>query len=105
MRNKLKIIIVGLLLQTTCAYSQVGINTTSPHPSTILHIESNNKGVLINKEQLTSRKDITTIPNPATGLLVINKADAGTGSKKVYKDILYHFNGEEWEELLLNNTN
>lgn len=85
--------------------AQVGINTPNPDPSSILDIQANNKGLLLNKVALTSRLDITTIPNPARGLVVISSNDAGTGVTKVFKDLLYFFNGTSWEELLQNNTN
>ncbi|GAA4799007.1 hypothetical protein GCM10023330_00300 [Litoribaculum gwangyangense] len=50
-------------------YSQVGIGTTSPDPSSILDIESNNGGLLIPR---LSSTQIASIPNPANGLLVYN---------------------------------
>lgn len=85
--------------------AQVGINTNTPDPSALLDIKSDNKGLLLNKVQLQSRKDITTIPNPSKGLLVINIADSGTGISKIYGNTLYMFNGTAWEEVLINNIN
>ncbi len=51
------------------SYAQVGIGTTSPDPSSILHIESTDKGILA--PRLTTVQ-ISAITNPATGLLVYN---------------------------------
>lgn len=57
--------------------AQVGINTSTPDLSAILHLESPNKGFLPTRLTLTSPTDGVTIPKPATGLVVYHK---GTGS-------------------------
>lgn len=50
-------------------YSQVGINTTNPHTSAVLDVQSpdNNKGVLLPR---MSQAQKNAIANPAPGLLV-----------------------------------
>lgn len=53
--------------------SQVGIGTNNPKSSSILDIESSNKGVLIPRVDLTSTTDVATIANPTHSLLVYNK--------------------------------
>ena len=61
-------------------YAQgAGISTTvfTPDPSAILEIRANNKGLLIPRVALTGPTDATTIPNPATSLLVYNTDTAG----------------------------
>lgn len=50
-------------------HAQVGIGTTNPDASSILDIESTEKGVLV--PRLTTA-EISAIPNPAKGLLVYN---------------------------------
>ncbi len=45
---------------------------SSPHASARLEVSSTNQGVLIPRVSLTSVTDATTIPNPATSLLVYN---------------------------------
>lgn len=56
-------------------YSQgVGIGTNSPNGSSMLEINSTNKGVLIPRVTLTGSTDATTIATPATSLLVYNTA-------------------------------
>ncbi|MCS7162749.1 MAG: hypothetical protein NZ958_05420 [Bacteroidia bacterium] len=60
----------------------VGIGTNSPNPSARLEISASNAGLLIPRVNLTSVTDATTIPNPATSLLVYNTnaaLPAGTG--------------------------
>ena len=56
----------------------VGMGTSSPDPSAALDIFSGNKGLLIPRVALTGALDGTTIPSPATGLLVYNTNFAGT---------------------------
>ncbi|SDI37856.1 hypothetical protein [Chryseobacterium jejuense] len=83
-------------------YSQVGINTNaSPDVSAALHINSTNKGLLIPRVSLSGVTDITTIKNPANGLLVFNLADANNGTPlntndDVVKNKLYSFSNGRW---------
>lgn len=49
------------------SFAQVGIGTTGPDPSSILHLESNTAGLLITR--LTENQK-NAISNPATGLLI-----------------------------------
>ncbi len=76
----------------------VGIGTVTPDGSAILDMNvdqlssGSKKGLLIPRMALTSRTDITTIPNPATGLLVYN---LGTNSGFSYSGYVY-WNGSEW---------
>ena len=60
-----------ILLCCSCYFSfaQVGIGTTSPDPSSILHVESLDKGILVPR---LSTAQINAITNPATGLIVYN---------------------------------
>ncbi|GAA5094931.1 hypothetical protein GCM10023210_27070 [Chryseobacterium ginsengisoli] len=86
-------------------YSQVGINTATPHPSALLDIGSIDKGFLINKVPLQSRNDITTISNPKRGTLIIASTTVGSGNTQITAGTLYKFDGTQWQELLENNTN
>ncbi|WP_439559726.1 hypothetical protein [Dyadobacter sp.] len=72
----LKFLVAALVLSS--GYEQanaqgVGINTTTPHPSAALDIQSTNKGLLIPQVELQSSIDNATVPSPATGLLVYNR--------------------------------
>jgi hypothetical protein len=67
--------IIRLLLFFISAnmFCQVGINTTNPEPSSILDINSNDKGILIPRVEITNLYDSTSpILNPAHGLMVFN---------------------------------
>lgn len=83
-------------------YSQVGINTySSLDNSAALHINSSNKGLLIPRVSLSGATDITTIKNPANGLLVFNLTDADNGTPQntdddVVKNRLYSFTNGKW---------
>lgn len=57
-------VFLALVLCYYVNYSQIGIGTITPNTSTILDIESTDKGILIPR---VSRSDIT---NPANGLLI-----------------------------------
>ncbi|MCF0052940.1 hypothetical protein LXM25_22925 [Dyadobacter sp. LJ53] len=54
----------------------VGINTTQPDASAALDIVGTDKGLLIPRVSLQSLIDNTTIPNPATALLIYNTNEA-----------------------------
>lgn len=72
-------------------YAQTGIGTTTPEASAKLDISSTNKGFLPPRVTLTSITDNTTIPNPATGLLVYN-----TGNNVGLVAGYYYWNGSSW---------
>ena len=71
--------------------AQTGIGTTSPDASAKLEVNSSNKGFLPPRVTLTSQTDNSTIPNPATGLLVYN-----TGNNPNLVAGYYYWNGSNW---------
>lgn len=100
MKTKL-LFLMAITVSSVNLFSQVGINTTTPNPSAVLDVVSTNKGLLIPRVSLTGNTDLTTIPNPANGLLVYNLVDAG-GANPVKKDNFYKFNAttNKWQLLL-----
>ena len=70
-------LLVAFFLNIHGLSAQVGIGTSDPDPSSILHIESANRGVLLPKVNLQDLKDKNTVYNPTEGLLVYNKRDDG----------------------------
>ncbi|MFB9055785.1 hypothetical protein ACFFU9_03430 [Mariniflexile ostreae] len=64
-----KIYLIILLFNAFNSFSQVGIGTTSPDPTSILDITANDKGILV--PRLTT-EDRDNISNPATSLLLFN---------------------------------
>lgn len=74
----------------------VGIGTPSPDNSAILDINSTNKGIKLPYVALQSITDLTTIPNPANGLMVyVPNGSAGMNSG------VYIFNAatNTWDQL------
>jgi hypothetical protein len=85
-------------------YSQVGVGTNIVDPSAKFQIESNNKGFLQPRIALTSTTDITTIANPATGLMVYNTVSAGLGATAITPGVHY-FDGTNWVRMDATQTN
>ncbi|PRP66355.1 hypothetical protein [Nonlabens agnitus] len=83
------------LLFSVLSYSQVGIGTITPDASTLLEVSSSNKGVLLPKVALTGTTDVTTIANPAMGLLIFNTANV-PGLNVGYT----YWNGSRWSTFL-----
>lgn len=54
--------------------AQVGINTTTPNPSSVLEVAGSSKGLLIPRIALTGSSDTVTVPLPANSLMVYNTA-------------------------------
>lgn len=87
--------------------AQVGIGTNTPNESSILDINvdslpnNNKKGLLIPRVELAGTRDVSTIPNPANGLLVYNTVDAGVNPNNVLADNFYKYNltNTQWELL------
>ena len=69
------------------AAQSVGINTTgaTAHPSAILDVSTDQKGVLIPRMDKTQKNAIAT---PATGLLIFQSGPDSTG--------FYYYNGSSW---------
>lgn len=94
----------GLLLPALsfiCVISglaQVAISTdgSAPASSAMLEVRSAGKGFLLSRVSLASATDVTTVPAPATGLLVfnINQSMANGGGTG-----FYYYNGTKWVKL------
>ena len=83
------LLIIGFLFSIQ-VMSQTGIGTTTPHVSAKLDVTSTNKGFLPPRVTLSSVTDATTIPTPATGLLVYNLGSVGLQAG------YYYWNGSNW---------
>jgi hypothetical protein len=62
-------ILLQLLICLLSKAQNVGIGTKSPHPSAILDLSANNKGLLVPRLTTVNR---TGMPTPAQGLLVFD---------------------------------
>lgn len=86
----MKRLLLLFLLVTTSMFAQTGIGTSAPDASAKLEVNATNKGFLPPRVSLTDAYDQTTIPSPATGLLVFCKGDAGLAAG------YYFWNGGTW---------
>ena len=96
-----------LIFTISIGFSQGGVaindDGTLPEPSAMLDIVSTDRGLLIPRVSLTSITDITTVPSPATSLLVYNIATAGVSPNNVVPGF-YYFDGSKWVILGAQNT-
>jgi len=99
MKKKIFCLVLGFITIITIK-SQIGIGTATPQPSSILELSSPDKALILPRVSLISTTDITTVTNPVKGLLVYNLSDSGTGTAKVYKDLIYLYDGVVWQALM-----
>jgi hypothetical protein len=101
---KMKRIVLLLLLFTSLGFSQVGVNTTTPDPSSMLDVSATNKGALFPRVSL-SNVTLTTLDGTntaATGLLIWNTNATTTGGNGVG---YYYFNGTIWVPVVQTGAN
>lgn len=83
----------------------VGVFTKTPDSSAALDVDvsalpaNGKKGILLPRVQLRNKKDQTTIPNPAVGLVVYNLQDNGLGEDLVEHDMFYFWDGTKWLDM------
>lgn len=98
-----KIIIVTFIVISYICTGQVGIGTTNPNPSALLDIDVSTitpkRGFLFPRINLMSNTDISTIPTPATGLMVYNKIASGSGNNLIKANSLAVWNTNVWESI------
>ncbi|AZB02691.1 hypothetical protein C1637_09145 [Chryseobacterium lactis] len=89
-----------MILFGTSVRAQVGINTNSPNASSVLDINSSNKGVLFPQYDLTVLNS-TTVPvaNPVDGLMIYNKGGVSTFPKGYYVWIR-----DQWQRAILSGS-
>lgn len=75
-------------------FSQVGIGTTTPDPSSILDIKSANKGILLPSVAVTSLTDNVTVASPANGLIIWNNGLGGLTDTG-----LYYWSNQKWNKI------
>ncbi len=71
-------------------FAQVGINTSTPHASALLDLGPGNKGFLVPRVALTSLTDVTSVANPAHGLIIFNTTN--DPSKNLIANSFYYYN-------------
>lgn len=96
--NKNYVLLFVFLTFSSHLFAQTGIGTSSPESSAKLDVSATNKGFLPPRVTLTLSTDNSTIPNPATGLLVYN-----TGNNAGLASGYYFWNGSSWA-IIANST-
>lgn len=84
----------------------VGINTDNPDKSSALDINTPNKGFLPPRVNLTSITDVTTIEDPATGLMIYEPdgfTETVNGQSVVRPQGVYTYDGTQWIHLVASN--
>lgn len=89
-----KLVILYCFLTTTL-FSQVGINTVTPSPGSILDVESSKKGVLLPRLNITNLNTIAPVTGGATQSLLVYNTNATTGVGFHYWDVI----GAKWVPL------
>ncbi|HPI55064.1 MAG TPA: tail fiber domain-containing protein, partial [Chitinophagaceae bacterium] len=79
--------------------TSIGVNTTSPNASALLHLNSGNKGILIPQVSIDSLADVLSIPSPANGLLVYNTVQPGIKNDMARGYYYYSTNSSTWVRL------
>ena len=69
---------------------RVGIGTATPHTSALLHVNANNRGILIPNVPLTATNAAGPVATPQTSLLVYNTATASAGATAVTPGFYYN---------------
>lgn len=97
--KKILISALTVVINLSMITAQVGIGTTTPDPSSILHLNSTSKGLLLTSIALTSATDSNTISSPAVGLLIWNNGLGGFTPAG-----LYYWNDNKWNSLSAGNS-
>lgn len=92
---------IALYFAATPVLCQTGIGTKNPDASSILHLSSSDKGLLVPRLQLSDMNDDATVAvgGADEGIVVFNLADSGTGTDKVYRETFYIWTGNRWESI------
>lgn len=98
------ILIIIVLSSFTFSFAQLGISSHSTHTSAALDLNSSTKGFKASSIDLTSNLDVTTIPNPAIGLLIYNTATVGVFPNNISPGYYFFNSANKWEPLALNDA-
>ncbi|WP_156173275.1 hypothetical protein [Chryseobacterium gallinarum] len=100
MKTYIYIVCLLTVLLSSSLNAQVGINTSTPNPSSVLDINSSNKGVLFPQYDLTVLNSTSTpVANPTDGLMIYNKGGASTFPKGYYVWIR-----NQWQRAILSGS-
>ncbi len=88
-------LLIALLAFSQIALSQVGINTDTPDPDSDLTLASEDKGLLLNRVELTETTDPAPLSAHVAGMTVYNTATNGDDETAVTPGYYYN-DGTKW---------
>lgn len=94
-KNALLLIVATLFFGLSNAQVKIGENPTSINPSSILEIESANKGFLMPRIALTATNSASPLASHVAGMVIYNTATAGVAPNAVVPGIYYN-DGTRW---------
>lgn len=94
-RQALILLFVTFSAAWASAQVKIGANPTTINPSSILEIESNNKGLLMPRVALLSADNASPLSAHSAGMLIYNTATVGTAPNAVSPGIYYN-DGTRW---------
>ncbi|MGN6490658.1 MAG: hypothetical protein ACTHLE_01580 [Agriterribacter sp.] len=99
-----------LVLTQSVAFAQSKIkdgtvtgSTNLPHAAALVEFESNNKGVLLPRVELTATNNALPLAAHVPGMMVYNTATAGTAPNNVTPGFYYN-TGSAWARLIADNS-
>ena len=98
------LLLVSIFFSVSLFSQNVGIGTTSPTSSALLHLSSTSRGLLIPQISIDSLKDVTSIPSPANGLMIYNTTQPGVRNDMARGFYWYSTNALSWVKLSDNLT-
>ena len=98
------LLLVSIFFSVSLFSQNVGIGTTSPTSSALLHLSSTSRGLLIPQISIDSLKDVTSIPSPANGLMIYNTTQPGVRNDMARGFYWYSTNALTWVKLSDNLT-
>lgn len=90
--------LAGLLLSTGAAFAQQGMGTNNPDASSVLDMQSSERGLLIPRVKLEATNLATPVSSPANSLLVYNTKTT-TGTNKVTPGY-YYWDVNKWQRVV-----
>lgn len=97
MKKTISLLVVATIVFPAVVLAQnVGIGTSSPHPSAQLQVSSANKGLLVPRVYLSNTFLASPVGSPDTSLLVFNNNSSMVGG---LGDGFYYWTGSRWNKL------
>lgn len=94
-KRSLILLFVAFSASIASAQVKIGSNPTTINPSSILEIESTNKGLLMPRVALISTVDPSPLASHSAGMILYNTATSGTAPDNVVPGIYYN-DGSRW---------